>query len=368
MGSALRAGELENDRAAPPVGVRPAFRQVDPPPIAPIPDGISRPFWSVMVPVYNCREDYLRETLASVLQQDPGREEMQIEVIDNCSTGFDPEPLVREVGGGRVTFHRQPENVGIVGNFNACIARAQGHWVHILHADDTVRPAFYKRARAGIEVHADVGAAMCRTIFMDEDGQWTGFSELEARSPGILDADFAAREFVEQRIFFVAFVVRRSAYEELGGFRSTLPHCLDWDMWKRIAGSKPIYYDPEAIACYRIHGAADSSHLMETGRNVIDERRSIEYSCADLPPEHASRWRRAAMKALGIRAARRAPLLWKDGRRVAARRQLIEALRCSLAPAVLLRALYFVVGTVLRAREESPALRQAQQLQLRDVP
>ncbi|MEQ9234992.1 MAG: glycosyltransferase [Coleofasciculus sp. E2-BRE-01] len=53
--------------------------------ISPIPKGEQRPLWSVMIPTYNCAQ-YLRETLANVLAQDPGSEVMQIEVIDDHST------------------------------------------------------------------------------------------------------------------------------------------------------------------------------------------------------------------------------------------------------------------------------------------
>ena len=348
--SDLDSGEiaLPTDSASRLAVVIPTVQANSPPRIEPLPEGLVRPFWSVMIPIYNCPEDYLRETLLCVLQQAPGAGEMQIEVIDNCSTAGDPEAIVQEIGAGRIRFHRQPTNVGIVENFNTCIRRAHGHWVHILHGDDTVRPGFYARARWGIAANPDVGAALCRAIYMDEDGQWTGLTELEARQPGVLDEDFAGRQFVDQRIQFVAIVVRRSTYEELGGFRSSLPHCLDWDMWKRISVRKPIYYDPEPMACYRLHAAADSSRLMRTGENVADERRSIEVSCADIPADYASRMRRAARKAAGVRAARRARGLWKKGERVAAWHQLIEAMRCSLAPAVLARTAYFFLRTVVR--------------------
>ena len=88
---------------------------------------------------------------------------MQIEVIDNCSTSGDPEAVVRELGGGRIAFRRQPDNVGIVENFNDCIRHAAGRWVHILHGDDTVRPGFYERLRSGIAEHPEVGAALCQS-------------------------------------------------------------------------------------------------------------------------------------------------------------------------------------------------------------
>jgi hypothetical protein len=57
-----------------------------PPPLIPGTEGpVTRPYWSVMIPTYKAQADYLVETLNSVLQQDPGPEQMQIEVVDDCS-------------------------------------------------------------------------------------------------------------------------------------------------------------------------------------------------------------------------------------------------------------------------------------------
>jgi hypothetical protein len=67
------------------------------------------------------------------LGQDPGREEMQIEVVDDVSLVDDPEPVVRRVAGGRVSFSRNLRNLGLIPNFNNCVQRARGYWVHILH-------------------------------------------------------------------------------------------------------------------------------------------------------------------------------------------------------------------------------------------
>ena len=71
-----------------------------PPAIRVLPVDNCRPLWSVMIPTYNPRPDYLEETLHSVLQQDPGPEQMQIEVIDDRSTDDVAAQNVRHVSGG----------------------------------------------------------------------------------------------------------------------------------------------------------------------------------------------------------------------------------------------------------------------------
>src|SRR6516164_9197119 len=88
-----------------------------PPGIEPAPESTARPLWSVMIPTFNCAS-YLRQTLESVLTQDRGPEQMQIEVVDDCSTKDDPEAVVRRIGQGRVAFFRKPKNEGAIANFN----------------------------------------------------------------------------------------------------------------------------------------------------------------------------------------------------------------------------------------------------------
>src|SRR5258707_2429820 len=87
-----------------------------------------RPVWSVMIPTYNARADYLEETLKSVLQQDPGPDQMQIEVVDDCSKDNTAFEVARRIGASRVTFHAEPQNRGLANNWNRCIERARGQW------------------------------------------------------------------------------------------------------------------------------------------------------------------------------------------------------------------------------------------------
>jgi glycosyltransferase involved in cell wall biosynthesis len=237
-----------------------------------------------MIPAYN-RTQYLEKTLRSVLSQDPGPEEMQIEVVDDGSLLDDPEPIVRRVAGDRVSFVRNPRNLGPNPNFNNCVERSIGQWLHVLHTDDFVLPGFYERLKAALECRSDVGAAFCRHAFIDENERCLWTSELESPTAGILP-DFIEKIGASQRIQAPSIVVRRSVYEQLGGARLDLPFSADWEMWIRITAHFPIWYEPAILAAYRVHSRSYTADF-KGGENVADLRRCIELSRRWLPPDRA---------------------------------------------------------------------------------
>jgi len=238
-----------------------------------------------MIPAYN-RTQYLEKTLRSVLSQDPGPEEMQIEVVDDASTVDVPERLVRQIAGDRVSIVHNPRNLGLMPNFNNCVERSRGHWVHILHTDDLVLPGFYARLKAPLESRSDIGAAFCRPGYIDENERWLWTSALERPTAGILP-DFIAKIGASCRIEFPSIVVRRSVYEQLGGFRTDLPYAADWEMWIRVAAHHLIWYEPTPLAVFRVHPKSATSALRSSGEDIADLRRCIEISRSSLPPDRA---------------------------------------------------------------------------------
>jgi glycosyltransferase involved in cell wall biosynthesis len=292
-----------------------------------------------MIPTYNCAS-YLRETLASVLAQDPGPEQMQIEVIDDCSSD-DPKSVVDQLAPTRVSFHRQPENVGHTHNFNTCIDRAHGHLVHILHGDDTVRDGFYSTMAQPFHDHPEIGAAFCRYISMDSEGNWETIAPLEPDGRGILD-NWLERIALGQRVQPPTIVVRRSVYEAIGGFdaRAGLMG-EDWEMWVRVAAHCPVWYEPEPLAVYRVHPSSITSDISRTARDVPYLRDVIEINRNVLPPERADALSRRAMEIVAITAIRRAGRLLHAGEDAAAHAQVREALKTSRSPAVLERFAFF---------------------------
>jgi glycosyl transferase family 2 len=251
--------------------------------IAAVPDGVERPFWSVMIPTYNPNPEYLEQALGSVLDQDPGPQHMQIALIDDGSTDFDPEVFLKSTGGSRVSFYRQPRHMGIADNWNTCLERARGHWIHLLHQDDLVSSGFYRRLRDGIETDLSIGAAFCHHFLIDVEGRRDAArSRIQQRTPGIL-SDWLEYVFVGLSFTTPSIVVKRSVYEHIGGFDAAFGYALDWDMWKRIASRYPLWYEPEPLAASRRHPHSTTRTLMRSGTNIAEIRRSIEISRSYLP-------------------------------------------------------------------------------------
>jgi len=305
------------------------FRQLGYPEVTPVPDGVDRPFWSVMIPTYNCAI-WLRETLKSVLAQDPGPERMQIEVMDDASTKDDPEAVVRELGRGRVAFHRHPKNVGATANFNASLSRSRGHLVQILHGDDLVLPGFYSRMEGLLERNPEAGSAICRFAAIDENDVWLWLSHLVQRNPGVAPnalAVISSQNWAQ----FAAVALKRSLVEAVGGFHPSLIHAADWDLWKRAALHQPLAYEPTVLALYRMFDGNDSSRLMRTGANVADLRRAIDLSARYLPSPQSVNWIRAARRNFANDAAINATQMLINGDYDAFHSQLREAGRLDRA-------------------------------------
>jgi glycosyltransferase involved in cell wall biosynthesis len=301
------------------------------PPVSALP----RPFWSVMIPAYRDR-GFLRFTLESVLQQDPGPDDMQIEVVDDCAPDNPPEVVVRELAPERISFHRNPKNLGIYENWNECIRRARGHWVHILHDDDLVLPGFYARVRAAIEGKPELGAVLCRTLEIDEHGGQRFLSPLLRETPGIIE-DWPACLSTANPVQFPGMVVRRVAYQALGGFDPTHGFTADWVMWVRIAALyPPIYYVPEPLACYRRHASQETSLLVRSGGDIAAIHNALNIFLQYLPKTLRSQTlnyqAREHMATVGLHQASER---LAAGDLFGGLSQLREALSCSQSPRII---------------------------------
>jgi GT2 family glycosyltransferase len=219
-----------------------------------------------MIPTYNSTV-YLKETLISVLAQDIGAENMQIEVVDDASTDEDVEALVALIGQGRVQYFRQRENVGSLRNFETCLTRSQGKLVHLLHGDDRVTAGFYEKMTDMFQQHPEAGAVFSQYAFIDEASKRTHIPPFKLEA-GILK-NWLVRIAEFQLIQYACIAVRREVYEKVGSFYGT-SYGEDWEMWVRIARFYPVAHIPEILAEYRGHANSISANKTRSGHLISD--------------------------------------------------------------------------------------------------
>jgi glycosyltransferase involved in cell wall biosynthesis len=310
-----------------------------PPIIAPLPLGTVRPVWSVMIPAYNCSV-FLPDAIQSVLEQDPGPDLMQIEVVDDCSTDTDVETLVNKIGKGRVRYFRQEKNVGSLRNFETCINRAKGKYIHLLHGDDRVKTGYYKHIEALFTKYPDAGAAFCAWNNIDEENYIFRRSDIEVGRPDLL-VNWLPKLAEHTRIQYVAMAVKREAYEKLGSFYG-VTYGEDWEMWARVARDYPIAYTPEILAEYREHKSSISSNSFLSGKNVQDISKVITTISGYLPQKEQKENLRLAHQNYIHWAFQHTKYLWKQtGNRQLVFKQIREMLRVYISISILLMVVVF---------------------------
>ena len=284
-----------------------------------------RPRWSVVIPVHNCA-DFLARALPEVVAQMGERDDAEIIVVDdNSSDG--PGRVVERLGDGRVRYSPNPAHLGAIGTFNRCLGLASGDLVHLLHGDDAVLPGFYTAMERALS-EPSVVAAICRANDVDAAGATRYVTRSYRTGTGVWE-DAVEALAASNRVRAPGIVVRRSAYEAVGGYRTDLPHAADWEMWTRLAAHGPVVFVDEVLACYRKHDASDTSTRVRTGENVRERVTAIGVVGGYVPPDRRSRTVRRALAYSVVFAARTALSLAKDGEWSAAGRQGWEAARCA---------------------------------------
>lgn len=220
-----------------------------------------------MIPLYN-GTSHLVDALDSVVAQGFDKHEMQIEVIDDCSTQGDFENIIRERYAGRISFYRQSQHVGMAPNWNACIQRAKGSLIHILHQDDFVADGYYAEIKNLADRYPKLGLYATRSFYVDNDSIITGLTGRvrELEQPTKMTEPF----FYQTPIQCGAVTVPRTSYQDLGGFRHDMGYVTDCEMWARAADAHGVIVSPKIRAFYRRGDGTETHRAVRTAEAIRD--------------------------------------------------------------------------------------------------
>ena len=125
------------------------------------------PLVSIAVPTYNRANSFLKESLASAINQT--YQNIEIIVSDNCSTD-NTELVVKSFNDRRIRYFRQKENIGPINNANYCLDQAKGVYFTLLHDDNLIENDFIEICLKSVGYSEDIGVIRTGTRLIDAEG------------------------------------------------------------------------------------------------------------------------------------------------------------------------------------------------------
>ena len=117
----------------------------------------SAPLFSILVPLYNTPEGFLKEMIASVLFQSYDNWELCLADGSDAAHSY-VQTICMDIAAKdrRIRYKKLEKNGGISENTNACLEMATGDYISLFDHDDLLHPsALYETAKAICEKGAD---------------------------------------------------------------------------------------------------------------------------------------------------------------------------------------------------------------------
>lgn len=236
-------------------------------------EGLSVSF-SIVVPAYRTREEYLLEMAGSVLNQTYPQWEL---ILADATEDDSVERAMGAVQDSRIRYVRLEKNQGIAPNTNKALALATGEYVGLLDHDDLLtHDALYEMA-AAIHRGRKEGREP-EMLYSDEDkcdGEGKLFFEPNSKE------DFNLDLLLSNNYICHFLVMKRELMQSLG-FRPEYDGAQDFDLALRGAGrllekEGSIVHVPKVLYHWRSHAASTAEnprsklYAYEAGRRAIQD-------------------------------------------------------------------------------------------------
>jgi len=208
---------------------------------------------SVLIPVYNAAR-YLPECLASLLAQD--FKDMEILVADDGSADGTAE-IIRQFAArdARLRWWKNPRNLGLAGNHNACLQAARGDFIKFIHADDKLlHSSALTRMVAALEQDETVSLVATGAQIIDEQSRVLRVQN-NFRRTGRWEGKAVIVRCLEQNGNIIGeptrTLFRKSQAQR--GFDARYRQIGDLEMWFHLLEQGCFAYLAEPLFAYRIH-------------------------------------------------------------------------------------------------------------------
>jgi hypothetical protein len=216
---------------------------------------------SVIIPAYN-HGAFVGRAIESVLEQ--SFQDFELIVNDDASTDSTPE-VIRSIKDPRVLSNLFSKNRGASWTVNEALKQARGQYFAILNSDDYFLPGKLELQVRFLEENPEIAAVFGLPCFIDERGE--PLADDKHPFSNWFESKNQSREEWLRRFFTIGnqlchptVMLRRSCYDEVGGYDPRLAQTPDFDLWIRICSRHNIHIIPQPLTAYRVlEGARNAS-------------------------------------------------------------------------------------------------------------
>lgn len=228
----------------------------------------NRPLVSILMPVFEAPEAFLRAAIGSLVEQ--SYPEWELCAADGGPNGSVGSRVLQELarGDGRIRVIPLDRNRGIAGNSNEALRMARGEFVALLDQDDQ------------LELHALLAMVarldeepLLDLVYSDKDNltPW-GDRYAPFFKPGWSPELFLSANYLAQLT-----LVRRAQLDAVGGFDETLDGAQDWDLLLRVTErTSKIAHVPRVLYHWRALPTSCASSLDAKPYARDAQRRAVQ--------------------------------------------------------------------------------------------
>lgn len=197
---------------------------------------------SVVMPVYNTEEKFLREAMESILNQT--FTDFELIMINDCST-TNVEEIILSYKDARIIYLKNEQNMGVAATLNVGLKNATGKYIARMDADDV---SFENRFEIQYNfLEATPQYQLCSSRISTSKGK---------PSPRNINFEYQKAKLILRGnpiihptvMFNREFFANNSLY-----YRDGLPFIEDWDLWFRLSLVGKFAILPEKLVYYRQH-------------------------------------------------------------------------------------------------------------------
>jgi glycosyltransferase involved in cell wall biosynthesis len=192
--------------------------------------------------------ELIESTLRTILDQTVTGYE--VIVSDDCSTDGTWERILKLAAKDeRIKPFRTPHNMGMPGNANFAVAQSRRPYIALLHHDDLYRKDLLEKWAGVLDRHPDAAFVFNQYGVFESD-----YVYQEAMPGECIDGKWLLKKYLFARwgcpVRGTA-MVRREAWDQVGGMREQFGLLADIDMWMRLAKHWQVGYVQEPVITVR---------------------------------------------------------------------------------------------------------------------